>query len=376
MRSIASLLLIVGALIAASSASASPQAVRPVTLTIYVGKHGVAGGPKKFTVHAGTRTSSSSSTARSARTSTCTATTSRSRCAARPCRSGCRSWRRSSGVFEIELHLTESRGLRIALLTVEMTWLLAHGIGGIRDLPVPRYVFFYGAAGVLVVSFAGARVALARPVLAERRDGRPLPPACSACCSPPRSASSSGRSRSRCSSSSGSARSSARTTAASTSRRPSSTSSSGSRCRSSRPARQRLVGADPVEGGGGRRRLGWRSGAGRRAVRVPGAARPLARRRDAPLVRGDGADLPESVRPARARARDRDLQRGHLGRSGRVRLGGVVPERRRLLGRLHAALADQRRSRGATRTGSSSSGRRSPACRSATRRRGRSRWSR
>ena len=35
-----------------------------------------------------------------------------------------------------------------------MIWLLAHGIGGIRDLPVPRYVFFYGAAGVLVVSFA------------------------------------------------------------------------------------------------------------------------------------------------------------------------------------------------------------------------------
>ena len=47
----ASLLLIVGALIAASSASASPQVVRPVTLTIYVGKHGVPGGPKKFTVH-------------------------------------------------------------------------------------------------------------------------------------------------------------------------------------------------------------------------------------------------------------------------------------------------------------------------------------
>ena len=51
MRYVASLLLIAGALIAASSASASPQVVKPVTLTIYVGKHGVAGGPKKFTVH-------------------------------------------------------------------------------------------------------------------------------------------------------------------------------------------------------------------------------------------------------------------------------------------------------------------------------------
>ena len=27
---------------------------------------------------------------------------------------------------------------------------------GIRDLPVPRYVFYYGAAGVLVVSFAAS----------------------------------------------------------------------------------------------------------------------------------------------------------------------------------------------------------------------------
>lgn len=56
-----------------------------------------------------------------------------------------------------------------------MTWLLAHGIGGIRDLPVPRYVFFYGAAGVLVVSFAALAFLWRKPVLAARRDGRPLP---------------------------------------------------------------------------------------------------------------------------------------------------------------------------------------------------------
>jgi hypothetical protein len=57
-----------------------------------------------------------------------------------------------------------------------MTWLLAHGIGGIRDLPVPRYVFFYGAAGVLVVSFVALAVLWRKPVLAVRAAGRPLPP--------------------------------------------------------------------------------------------------------------------------------------------------------------------------------------------------------
>jgi hypothetical protein len=56
-----------------------------------------------------------------------------------------------------------------------MTWVLAHGIGGIRDLPVPRYVFFYGAAFVLVVSFAALAFLWRKPVLAARRDGRPLP---------------------------------------------------------------------------------------------------------------------------------------------------------------------------------------------------------
>ena len=56
-----------------------------------------------------------------------------------------------------------------------MSTLLAHGIGGIRDLPVPRYVFFYGAAGVLVVSFAALAFLWRRPVLSVRADGRPLP---------------------------------------------------------------------------------------------------------------------------------------------------------------------------------------------------------
>ena len=56
-----------------------------------------------------------------------------------------------------------------------MSWFLAHGIGGIRDLPVPRYIFYYGAAGVLIVSFAALAFLWRKPVLAERRNGRPLP---------------------------------------------------------------------------------------------------------------------------------------------------------------------------------------------------------
>jgi hypothetical protein len=58
-----------------------------------------------------------------------------------------------------------------------VSWILAHGIGGIRDLPVPRYVFYYGAAAVLVVSFAALAFLWRRPVLAAMRTGRPLPAA-------------------------------------------------------------------------------------------------------------------------------------------------------------------------------------------------------
>ena len=56
-----------------------------------------------------------------------------------------------------------------------MSWILAHGIGGIRDLPVPRYVFYYGAAAVLVVSFAalGPDVFSERPVRQKDRPGSP-----------------------------------------------------------------------------------------------------------------------------------------------------------------------------------------------------------
>ena len=53
--------------------------------------------------------------------------------------------------------------------------LLAHGIGGVRDLPVPESFFFTTAAIVLVVSFVALGMLWTRPVLESRSRGRPLP---------------------------------------------------------------------------------------------------------------------------------------------------------------------------------------------------------
>ena len=53
--------------------------------------------------------------------------------------------------------------------------LVAHGIGGIRDLPVPGWLFFYGAALVLVVSFVAFAVLWKEPRLERAERGRPLP---------------------------------------------------------------------------------------------------------------------------------------------------------------------------------------------------------
>ena len=56
-----------------------------------------------------------------------------------------------------------------------MKAILAHGIGGVRDLPVPAWLFLYGAAIVLVVSFVALGVLWRRPLLEQHADGRPLP---------------------------------------------------------------------------------------------------------------------------------------------------------------------------------------------------------
>ncbi|MBW3592376.1 MAG: fenitrothion hydrolase [Actinobacteria bacterium] len=53
---------------------------------------------------------------------------------------------------------------------------LARGIGGIKDLPVPGWLFFYGAALVLIVSFVALAVLWKEPRLERGRHGRALPP--------------------------------------------------------------------------------------------------------------------------------------------------------------------------------------------------------
>jgi hypothetical protein len=52
---------------------------------------------------------------------------------------------------------------------------LAHGLGGVRDLPVPGWLFYYGAALVLILSFVALWALWKRPLLAEASRGRPLP---------------------------------------------------------------------------------------------------------------------------------------------------------------------------------------------------------
>jgi hypothetical protein len=52
---------------------------------------------------------------------------------------------------------------------------LAHGIGGVRDLPVPESFFFTTAAVVLVVSFVLLGVLWQRPLLERHAGGRRLP---------------------------------------------------------------------------------------------------------------------------------------------------------------------------------------------------------
>jgi len=53
--------------------------------------------------------------------------------------------------------------------------IIAHGIGGVRDLPVPTWLFSWGAAVVLVLSFLLLGTLWKRGQLEQRAAGRPLP---------------------------------------------------------------------------------------------------------------------------------------------------------------------------------------------------------
>ena len=55
-----------------------------------------------------------------------------------------------------------------------MTGLVAHAIGGVRDLPIPLWLFYYGGAIVLVLSFVALGVLWRRPLLEGADEGKPL----------------------------------------------------------------------------------------------------------------------------------------------------------------------------------------------------------
>jgi len=54
-------------------------------------------------------------------------------------------------------------------VTVAFSLPLAHGIGGVKDLPVPAWLFYYGGAIVLVLSFVALGALWKRPLLAQAR---------------------------------------------------------------------------------------------------------------------------------------------------------------------------------------------------------------
>jgi hypothetical protein len=53
--------------------------------------------------------------------------------------------------------------------------LVAHGIGAVKDLPIPGWLFLWGAAMVVVLSFLALGALWKRPQLEPRAAGRPLP---------------------------------------------------------------------------------------------------------------------------------------------------------------------------------------------------------
>ena len=75
------------------------------------------------------------------------------------------------GRFEVEL---ENLGLQLAEITVNPLNVVAHGIGGVRDLPIPLWLLLWSAAVVLVVSFIALGSLWKRPLLARHAGGTAL----------------------------------------------------------------------------------------------------------------------------------------------------------------------------------------------------------
>lgn len=55
--------------------------------------------------------------------------------------------------------------------------MIAHGLGGRLDLPVPEWLFVYGAAAVVLISFVALGVLWKQPRLEDPAEGRPFPDA-------------------------------------------------------------------------------------------------------------------------------------------------------------------------------------------------------
>ncbi|HWC10010.1 MAG TPA: hypothetical protein VG455_02195, partial [Acidimicrobiales bacterium] len=50
--------------------------------------------------------------------------------------------------------------------------ILAHGLGGRTDLPLPTWMVMYGGAAILVISFAALRLLWPKPRWEDRPPGR------------------------------------------------------------------------------------------------------------------------------------------------------------------------------------------------------------
>ncbi len=57
---------------------------------------------------------------------------------------------------------------------MSLTLPLAHGLGEIQDLPIPRWLFYYAASITLILSFVALGILWREPRLSNREAGRPL----------------------------------------------------------------------------------------------------------------------------------------------------------------------------------------------------------
>ena len=76
------------------------------------------------------------------------------------------------GRFELELHHPGRAARRPGGAALSRPDVVAHGIGGVQDLPVPAWMFYWGAAVVLVVSFVLLGVLWRKPLLGALERGR------------------------------------------------------------------------------------------------------------------------------------------------------------------------------------------------------------